>query len=116
MKILKHINTFAIGLPIILLVIGLTINDPGQNFIGYALFSTMLTGLIQVLLGLFLLYKNSKNKHLRIYIIAVNLFFLLWHINSLINYLDILTFILLPIPLILAIYLSVIIYTKKETK
>ena len=92
MKILKHINTFAIGLPIILLVIGLTINDPGQNFIGYALFSTMLTGLIQVLLGLFLIYKNSK--------------------NSLLNYFNIITFILFLIPLILAAYFSLIIYKK----
>jgi hypothetical protein len=112
MKILKHINTFAIGLPITLLLIGLIINDPGQNFIGYALFSTMLTGLIQVLLGLFLLYKNSKNKYLIIYIIAVILFFLLWFINVRINYLDIITFILFPIPLIIAAYFSLIIYKK----
>lgn len=116
MKIIKHINTFAIGLPLTLLLIGLIKDDPGQNFIGYALFSTILTGLIQVLLGLFLWYKNPRSIHLRIYIISVILFFLLWYLNSLINYLDILTFILLPIPLILAIYLSIIIYTKKEIK
>ena len=112
MKILKHINTLAIGLPITLLLIGLIVNDPGQNFIGYALFSTMLTGLIQVLLGLFLLYKNSKNKHLRIYILSVILFFLLWYINSLLNYFNIITFILFLIPLILAAYFSLIIYKK----
>ncbi|WP_329804623.1 hypothetical protein [Flavobacterium facile] len=112
MKLFKYINTFAIGLPLTLLLIGLIINDPGQNFIGYALFSTMLTGLIQVLLGLFLLYKNSKNKYLIIYIIAVILFFLLWFINVRINYLDIITCILFPIPLIIAAYFSLIIYKK----
>ncbi|CAM4337358.1 hypothetical protein [Flavobacterium terrigena] len=112
MKTLKYINTFAIGFPITLLLIGIIINDAAGNWIGFALFSTMLTGLIQVLLGLFLLYKNPKNKHLRIYIISVILFFLLWFINAQINYLNIITFILFPIPLILATYLSLIIYKK----
>ena len=110
MKILKYINAFAIGLPMLLLIIGLTINDPAGNWIGFALFSTMLTGLIQILLGLFLFFKSSKNKHLRFYIISVILFFALWFINIQINYLDFLTFILTPIPLILATYFSLIIY------
>ena len=108
MKILKHINTIAIIIPFILLLIA-TIEE---IFIYIAAYSTMLTGLIQVLLGLFLLYKHPKNKHLRIYIIAVILFFLLWFINAQINYLNIITFILFPIPLILATYFSLIIYKK----
>lgn len=112
MKTLKYLNTFAISLPIALLIIGTIINDAAGNWIGFALFSTMLTGLIQVLLGLFLLIKNLKNKHLRTYIISVILFFLLWYINAEINYLNIITFILFPIPLILATYFSLIIYKK----
>jgi hypothetical protein len=112
MKTLKYINTFAIGLPLILLSIGFIINDAAGNWIGSALFSTILTGLIQVLLGLFLLYKNPKNKHLRIYIVSVIVFFLLWFIDVKIFYSDILSYILFSIPLILAIYFSIIIYKK----
>jgi hypothetical protein len=112
MKILKYINTFAIGLPILLLILGIIINDAAGNWIGLALFSTILTGLIQVLLGLFLLIKNIKNKYLNIYIIAVILFFLLYYLNVNIFYSDIFYFFLYPIPLILATYFSLIIYKK----
>ena len=112
MKILKYINTFAIGLPILLLILGIIINDAAGNWIGLALFSTILTGLIQVLLGLFLLIKNIKNKYLNTYIIAVILFFLLTYLNVNIFYSDIFYFFLYPIPLILATYFSLIIYKK----
>lgn len=112
MKILKYINTFAIGLPILLLILGIIINDAAGNWIGLALFSTILTGLTQVLLGLFLLIKNIKNKYLNIYIIAVILFFLLYYLNVNIFYSDIFYFFLYPIPLILATYFSLIIYKK----
>ncbi|MES2862901.1 MAG: hypothetical protein V4666_02170 [Bacteroidota bacterium] len=114
MKTLKNLNTLAIGLPLTLLIIGLIINDPGQNFIGFALFSTMLTGLIQVLLGLFLLYKNPNNKFLKIYFNSVILFFLLWYINAEIIRSPIFTYFLIPIPMVLAIYLSIIIYKQKN--
>ncbi len=112
MKILKYINTFAIGLPILLLILGIIINDAVGNWIGLALFSTILTGLTQVLLGLFLLIKNIKNKYLNTYIIAVILFFLLSYLNVNIFYSDIFYFFLYPIPLILATYFSLIIYKK----
>lgn len=112
MKILKYINTFAIGLPILLLILGIIINDAAGNWIGLALFSTILTGLTQVLLGLFLLIKNIKNKYLNTYIIAVILFFLLYYLNVNIFYSDIFYFFLYPIPLILATYFSLIIYKK----
>ena len=112
MKILKHINTFAIGLPITLLLIGIITNDSTGNWIGYALFSTALTGFIQVLLSLFLLIKNIKNRYLKTYLIAVILFFLLFNFNVKIFYSDIFYFFLYPIPLILATYFSFIIYKK----
>jgi len=110
MKIIKYLNTFALGLPIIITFLGLI----DGNYYGTALVSTMLTGFIQVVLSLLLLSYNPSNKYLQIYIITVILFFTLWYLNANYFYSDILTFLLFPIPLLLAIYLSIIIY-KKET-
>lgn len=112
MKSLKHLNTFAISLPIALLIIGTIINDAAGNWIGFALFSTMLTGLIQLVLGLALFFKNTKNRYLKTYLITVILFFLLLYVNIKVFYSDIFYFFLYPIPLILAIYFSLIIYKK----
>ncbi|WP_395052372.1 hypothetical protein [Flavobacterium sp.] len=109
MKIIKYLNTFAIGLPIILAILSLV----NEKYIGTALVSTILTGLIQVILGLLLLYHNPENKYLQTYIITVVLFFFIWYYNVNIIYTELLTYILYPIPLILAIYLSFIIYKRK---
>lgn len=116
MKSLKNLNSIAIGLPITLLLIAIIINDAAGNWIGFALFSTLLTGFIQVLLGLFLWYKNPKSIHLRIYINSVILFFLLWFINAEIIRSTLFTYALIPIPLILAIYLSILIYKQKQNE
>ena len=110
MKAIKHLNTFAIGLPILIGLFGLI----HENYIGTALISTMLTGFIQVVLGLLLLYYNPKNKYLQVYIATVVIFFLLWYLNASLIYSEYLTFFLIPMPLLLALYLSIIIY-KKET-
>ena len=108
MKIIKYINTFAVGLPILIALLSLI----NEKYISTALVSTMLTGFVQIVLGLLLLYNNPKNKNLQIYIAVVILFFTLWYFNMNIFYSDFLTFILYPIPLFLAIYISVIIYKK----
>lgn len=110
MKTVKHLNTFAIGLPILIALFGLV----DGNYIGTALVSTMITGCIQVVLALLLLYYNPCHKYLQIYIASVILFFTLWYFNSNIFNSDYLTCFLFPIPLMLTIYLSIIIY-KKET-
>jgi len=110
MKAIKYLNTFAIGLPILIALLGFIDID----YIGTALVSTILTGFIQVVLSLLLLYYSPKNKYLQIYITTVILFFTLWCLNINIFHSDFLTFLLFPIPLLLAIYLSSIIY-KKET-
>lgn len=112
MKIIKNLNTFAIGLPIILGLLGIAINDSAGNYIAYALYSTMITGLIQVILGLFLLYKEPKNRAIQLYIVATALFFFLWYLEVKLFHTDFLGYLLLPIPLLLAIYLSIIIYKK----
>ena len=114
MKILKFLNTIAIGLPIMLLLIGIGINDSAGNYISYALYTTMITGGIQLLLGLIILMKEPRNKYIIAYFLVVIAFFLLWYFNVKILYSDLLTFTLLPIPLLLAIYLSILIYKKEK--
>ncbi|MFY0483480.1 hypothetical protein ACI6PS_12825 [Flavobacterium sp. PLA-1-15] len=114
MKTIKYINTFAISLPIILALIGIIINDTTGNYFGYALFSTMLTGFLQVMLGLTLFFTNTNNKPITIYLSAVVLFFLLWYLNTnFIDY-DVLNYCLFAAPPILAVYLSLIIYKKEK--
>ncbi|RZK09175.1 MAG: hypothetical protein EOO46_13775 [Flavobacterium sp.] len=114
MKTITYINRFAISLPIILALIGIIINDSAGNYFGYALFSTMLTGFLQVMLGLTLLFRKPNNKPLIIYLSAVGLFFLLWYLNA--NFIDsdALTYCLFIVPPILALYLSLIIYKKEK--
>lgn len=114
MRTIKYLNTFAIGLPLILLVVGIAINDTSGNYIAYALYSTIIIGLIQVISGIIIFIKEPKNKKIIIYLSIVFIFFLLWYLNVKIIYSDYLTYFLFPIPLLLAIYLSIIIYTKKE--
>lgn len=115
-RILKCLNSFEIGLPITLLMLGLAINDSAGDYISYALYSTMLTGLIQVLFSLFLLFYNTENKYLQIYIATVIIFFKLWYIDLNICYSGFLSLILFPIPLILSIYFSTIIYKKNKNE
>lgn len=110
MKAIRYWNTFAIGLPIILLFLGCI----SEIFIFYAAVSIMLTRLIQVILGLIMLFKNPDNRYLQIYAISVGLFFITWAINAGLDYIDIVTYILAPIPFILLVYLSVIIYNTKN--
>lgn len=109
MKALKQLNTFAIGTPILLGIIGLIDND----FFFWALISTIITGIFQVIIGIKMLFDNPKDIYIKIYATLVLLFFLVWYINSMNGYNDIISFILIGIPPILAIYLSVIIYKKQ---
>ena len=114
MKTMKYLNTFAVVLPLILLVVGISINDSAGNYIAYALYSTIITGFIQVVLGIILFIKEPKNKNIVIYLLIVFIFFLLWYFNVKFIYSDYLTYFLFPIPFLLATYLSIIIYTKKD--
>ena len=111
MKTIKFLNTIAVGTPIILATIGFIINNSSENYYGYALFSTILTGLIQTILGMILLFKFKDNIHYKIYFINVILFFALWIWSPIINKIDYFSYTLIYIPPILAIYLSILIYT-----
>ncbi len=111
MKYLKILNTLAIGIPIMILVTYPIFKD-GALFWG--LFSMMLTGLIQVIVGLILLLKDPRNCYFISYILIVILFFGLGYFNMNVYYSDFLTFLLFPIPLLLAIYLSILIYKRER--
>ena len=114
MKIIKILNTIAIGIPIILASIGYFSNDQSGNFYGFALLSTILTGFIQIILGIILLFKFKENKHYKIYLVLVIIFFMLCFVGTTINKIDYYTYTLIYIPPILALYLSILIY-KKQT-
>lgn len=116
MRVLKVLNTIAIGLPSLLLALEFLSNNSKGDYIAYALFSTIMTGFIQVVLALYLLYNDKNNTRLQIYIIGVLIFFTLWFLNVKFLSNDILTYILIPTPLFLAIFLSIIIYSSDDEK
>jgi hypothetical protein len=110
MKNLKITNAIAIAIPIILFLYGF-IEETGFYLSAY---STILTGLIQLIIGIIFWIKYNSNLHIKIYFTSVLLFFSLWYFNENIYYIDQLTWSLIFTPLVLCIYISTIIYTKKE--
>ncbi|RXR34747.1 hypothetical protein EQG68_02225 [Flavobacterium piscinae] len=72
MKYLKILNTVAIGIPIVLAFLG--IFDEGMLM--YALVSTMVTGFIQVIVGILFWIKEWKNYLIISYLVGVILFFM----------------------------------------
>ena len=115
MKTIKILNTIAVGIPIMLMLIGIIKQDSAGEFIGYALFSTIFTGFVQVMLGLSLLRKFPENIHYQIYIVAVVSFFVLWFIVHSFNLYDV-GYLLLGVPPCLALYLSVLIYSRPNNE
>ena len=109
MKTVKYLNTFAVGLPIALLLSYPIIKEAA---IFLSLVSTMLTGFIQFILGLYLSIINYKIRYIRVYLISVILFFILWIINDSLGYLYLLNIVLYSTPIILATYLSILIFAK----
>lgn len=103
MKALKVLNTIALGIPISIGLFGFF----DEVFIVYAFVSTMATGFIQVMAGFFYWSEYPKSKHIKIYFFFVAAFFFLlitnitddWHWFM---------------PPLLCLYLSILIYTKKE--
>jgi hypothetical protein len=110
MKYLKILNTVAIGIPIVLAFMGIF----DEEMLMFTLVSTMATGFIQVALGIILLMKNPENWYFINYILIVILFFGLWYFNVNIYFSNILTYILFPVPLLLVIYLSILIYKREK--
>lgn len=109
MRRIHYFNLFAIGLPIVLALVGFIIED----FFFYALISTMLTGFIQVVLAMCLFFDDPKDTNIKIYLGSVITYFSLWLIiGSRVLNSGYLNYILILTPLTLAIYLTVIIFKK----
>ena len=105
MKAIKVLNTIALAIPMFFLLV--SIFDESFSFI--ALVSTMATGFIQVVCGVLYWFYFPKNIYIKIYLGSVTLFFVFWHFSF------------LPIgfffaPLVLAIFLSIIIYSTDSEK
>lgn len=81
MKTIQILNTIALGIPLTLLLTGLIINDSSGILIIYSIWSLIITGIIQIILSLYLLFKNPKNTYLQIYFTIVVVFFALWYLG-----------------------------------
>jgi len=74
MKHVLRLNFIAIGIPIVLGLLGCL----NHNLFMTALLSTMITGGLQVLIAIIMLIRDYKNFHLYIYFAITILFFALW--------------------------------------
>lgn len=110
MKSLFKLNLVFIGVPILLCLIGII----DENFLFWGLLSTMLTGLFQVIVGIEMLRDEPNDKYLQAYVAAVVLFFITWFVNAQTGYHNFLTFGLIGVPPLLALYLTFIIYKKRN--
>lgn len=115
MKAIKILNTIAIGTPFVFLLIGQITQDELGEFIGFALLSTMFTGFVQVVLGILLLIRFPNNRYYQIYIVSVISFFVLWFIVYSFDLYDF-GYLLLWIPPCLAMYLSILIYSRPNNE
>lgn len=115
MKAIKILNTIAVGIPIMLMLIGIITKDKTGEFFSYALFSTMFTGFVQVVLGILLMLWLPNNRYYQIYIVAVVLFFMLWFIVHSFDLYDF-GYFLLGMPPCLAVYLSILIYSRPNNE
>lgn len=104
MKALCILNYFIVGIPPAMILAGFLWEE---TFIYYGLWLTLLTGAYQVVLGIGMFIDSFfEHRLIRIYLIGVVLFFLLWFINE--------WEWLLVMPPALAIYMTVILFI--ETK
>lgn len=110
MKTLKYINTFAVSLPLIILLSYPFIEE--YAFM-YSLLSTMVTGFLQVLVALKILYDGVCDRKMYFYLAGVTLFFILSN-NYGPDYNPALTFFTFSLPPLLAFYLSFLVYTIKK--
>lgn len=98
MTVRQIINLIGIGSPF--LIAAFIVFDPGMLFI--ALLSTMVTGFIQVSIGLSLLIDHYKNKHLQTYFLFCILFFSLCYTTD--------WWWIWAMPPVLAIYMTIILH------
>lgn len=101
---LKNFNWIAIGIPIFVALFGFI----DEDLLFYAIISTMLTGLIQILLGFAFWLNRPNNTKIIIYFLGVTSFFVLLFVCQW-KWLWIM-------PPVLCIYLTIIFHTHKDQK
>ena len=111
MKAINYLNYFFVGIPVLLVFIGILSNEKSGNTIGTGILFLILTGLFQLIFGIKMLIDEPNDKMLQLYVSGVGFFFSLWIVNVFLNY-QIIYFILFTIPFILAIFFSTITYKK----
>ncbi|MBF7090731.1 hypothetical protein IUY40_04130 [Flavobacterium sp. ALJ2] len=108
MKAINYLNFFFVGLPVVLGIAGII----HEVFPILGILATILTGLFQVIIAIKMIIDEPHDKNLQIYITSVILYFTTCITFPKIEYIPILKYGLVLIPILLAIYLSVIIYKK----
>jgi len=112
MKAINYLNYFFVSMPILLFVIGILTNESTGNITGSGFLFLILTGLFQVIFGIKMLIDEPQDKNLQYYIKGVVFFFALWITNGVFLNYQIIYFILFTMPIILAIFFSIITYKK----
>lgn len=110
MKNLFKLNLVFVGGPILLCLMGFM----DEKLLIWGLLSTILTGLFHIIIGFGMLLENPKDRNLQIYVASVIAFFISWFVYAQTGYNDVIGFILVFIPVILATYLTIIIYKKRN--
>ncbi len=94
----QSINSLAIGIPFAIAVFAIF---DTVAFV-FALLSTMVTGVLQITIGLSLLKNHYKNIYLQIYLFVCALFFSLWYFTS--------WDWIWALPVVLVIYMTIIVH------
>jgi hypothetical protein len=102
MKGLKVLNTFALAVPISIAMIGLF----DEEYFIMALVSTMITGFMQLVIGILFWLEFPSNRYIKLYFLIVTAFFILLFSKATNDW-------YWCLPPVLCVYLSVLIYTKK---
>lgn len=111
MSTLMKLNYFAVGLPLAICLISIF----NSEIFMIALLAAIITGALQIIIALILLYINPKNIHLYIYFLATILFFTPYWIDLKHVFIEKSAFIIWGIiPVLLAIYLTYILYNESQ--
>lgn len=103
MRAIKALNTIALAIPLMIGLFGIV----DESCLIYAAFSTMATGFIQVMVGLFFWTERPRHIPIIIYLVLVAAFFILLKITDNAQW----TWIMPPT---LCIYLSILVYSQKS--
>lgn len=105
MKAIKVLNTIALAIPILFLLLSIF----SEGFLMAALLSTIATGAIQIICGILYWCRHPINIYIKLYFTGVLFFFCCYFFSFFSN-----GFLFLPI--LLAIFLSIIIYSTNDEK